>query len=60
MKTKGHGLSEKFPVVCFNKPGHEQIGTVGSSLIETEVEIRDEDGKRLSIGEKSENCVRGP
>jgi long-chain acyl-CoA synthetase len=47
-------------VVCFNKPGHEQIGTVGSSLIETEVEIRDEDGKRLSIGEKSEICVRGP
>jgi long-chain acyl-CoA synthetase len=58
--TEGYGLSETSPVVCFNKPGHEQIGTVGFPLIETEVEMRDEGGKTLAIGEEGEICVRGP
>jgi long-chain acyl-CoA synthetase len=58
--TEGYGLSETAPVVCFNTPGQEEIGTVGFPLSETEVEMRDEDGKTLAIGEEGELCVRGP
>ena len=58
--TEGYGLSETAPVLAFNTPGKEQIGTVGQPLSETEIEMRDENGKTLSQGEEGELCARGP
>ena len=58
--TEGYGLSETSPVVCFNQPGNEQIGSIGKPLISTEVEIWDEHDHSLPDGEEGQIVVRGP
>lgn len=58
--SEGYGLSETAPVLTFNEPGNEKIGTVGRPLIETEIEIRDDQGNTLAQGEEGEICARGP
>ncbi|QRI63461.1 long-chain fatty acid--CoA ligase [Shinella sp. PSBB067] len=59
--TEGYGLSETSPVATanrFDKP--EFTGTIGLPLPSTDVEIRDDDGKTLALGEVGEICIRGP
>ena len=58
--TEGYGLSETSPVVCFNKPGQEEVGTVGFPLIDTQVELRDANGQVVADGEEGEIVVKGP
>ncbi|WOX05168.1 AMP-binding protein [Microbulbifer pacificus] len=58
--TEGWGLSETSPVICLNEFGREEIGTVGTVLEDTEVQVWDEDGNALPQGESGELVVRGP
>lgn len=59
--TEGYGLSETSPVATANRfDSAEFTGTVGLPLPSTDVEIRDEDGNTLPVGEVGEICIRGP
>lgn len=58
--TEGYGLTETSPIVSFNPPGQEQIGTIGPPLRCTEVKIIDLNGADVTPGEPGELCVRGP
>ena len=58
--TEGYGLSETAPVVSFNIPGKEEIGTVGLELEGTEVALLDSSDKPVANGESGQIAVRGP
>ncbi len=59
--SEGYGLSETSPVATSNRmDSTEFTATVGLPIPSTEVEIRDEDGKTLAVGEVGEICIRGP
>jgi long-chain acyl-CoA synthetase len=59
--AEGYGLSETSPVATANRLDSEAFtGTIGLPLPSTEVEIRDDDGKTLPLGEIGEICIRGP
>ena len=58
---EGYGLSETSPVLTCNRGDiPEWTGTIGLPLPSTEISIRDDDGRELSIGEAGEICARGP
>ncbi len=58
---EGYGLTEAAPAVCVNPLNNtEYNGSIGLPLPSTEVSIRDDEGRALSIGETGELCVRGP
>lgn len=59
--TEGYGLSETSPVATVNRLDvREFSGMIGLPLPSTDIEIRDEDGATLAIGEVGEICIRGP
>ena len=59
--VEGYGLTETSPVVCANPLDlKEYSGAIGLPLPSTEIDIRDDQGKPLGIGEVGELCVRGP
>lgn len=58
--TEGYGLSETSPVACFNKPGEEELGTVGHPLPQTQVELRDENNQTVADGQEGEIVIKGP
>ena len=59
--TEGYGLSETSPVATVNRLDvREFTGMIGLPLPSTDIEIRDEDGNTLPIGEVGEICIRGP
>ncbi|MCJ7994997.1 long-chain fatty acid--CoA ligase [Rhizobium cremeum] len=59
--TEGYGLSETSPVATVNRlDSNEFSGMIGLPLPSTDIEIRDEDGNTLPIGETGEICIRGP
>jgi long-chain acyl-CoA synthetase len=55
--SEGYGLSETSPVVCFNRPGKERLGTVGRPVEDTEIQLWDENDQ---IVEEGQIVVRGP
>jgi long-chain acyl-CoA synthetase len=55
--SEGYGLSETSPVVCFNIPGQEHLGTVGKPVADTEIQLWDENDQ---IVEEGQIVVRGP
>ena len=57
---EGYGLTETSPGVTFNRPGHEQIGSIGFALPYTELKLIDDNDEDLPKGEIGELCVRGP
>jgi long-chain acyl-CoA synthetase len=58
---EGYGLSETSPVLTCNRSDiGEWTGTIGLPVPSTEISIRDDDGRELSIGERGEICARGP
>jgi len=59
--SEGYGLSETSPVATANRFDRTDFtGTIGLPLPSTEIDIRDDDGKSLPIGEVGEICIRGP
>ncbi|MVA98443.1 long-chain-fatty-acid--CoA ligase [Nitratireductor sp. CAU 1489] len=59
--AEGYGLSETAPVATANRFDSDTFtGTIGLPIPSTEIAIRDEDGKDLSLGEVGEICIRGP
>lgn len=60
MITEGYGLSETAPVLCFNTPGSEELGTVGLPLLDTEIALLDSNDKPVAHGESGQIAARGP
>ena len=58
----GYGLTESCGGDTLMERGREieKIGSTGRALSHVEIEIRDEQGNRLSPGENGEICLRGP
>ncbi len=58
---EAYGLTETSPAATINPVDLEEYnGCIGLPISSTEVSIRDDDGKELSIGEAGELCIRGP
>lgn len=57
---EGYGLTETSPVVSVNSGNGNRIGTIGVPVPSTEIDIRDDEGKSLGIGEVGELCIKGP
>ena len=59
--TEGYGLSETSPVASCNTPlAQEFTGSIGLPLPDTEMCIRDEEGRELPTGQVGEIYIRGP
>ena len=58
--TEGYGLSETAPVVAFNEPGNEQLGTVGLPLADTDVLLLDSDDQPVPDGSEGQIAAKGP
>jgi long-chain acyl-CoA synthetase len=59
--VEAYGLSETSPAVTINPFDlADYNGAIGLPVPSTDIEIRDDSGKELSLGESGELCVRGP
>jgi long-chain acyl-CoA synthetase len=56
---ESYGMTESAPMVTYNHYYRHVIGSVGTPVSGVEVQIRDDKGNRLEVGEKGEICVRG-
>jgi long-chain acyl-CoA synthetase len=58
---EGYGLTETSPVVSANPLNATEFsGSIGLPLPSTEIQIRDDNGHEVMLGESGELCVRGP
>ncbi len=58
---EAYGLTETSPAVCINPiDNKDHNGTVGLPLPETDIVIKDSNGKNMPINEIGEICVKGP
>ena len=58
---EAYGLTETSPAACINPMTlKEYNGFIGLPLPSTEIEIKDDDGQTLPLGEVGELCIRGP
>ena len=57
---EGYGLTETSPVVSVNSGNGMRLGTIGVPVPSTHIDIRDDDGKTVAVGERGELCVKGP
>ncbi|MEM6462982.1 MAG: long-chain-fatty-acid--CoA ligase [Pseudomonadota bacterium] len=60
--SEGYGLSETSPVATANRfdTDGEFTGSIGLPLPSTDIDIRDDEGASLPLGEVGEICIRGP
>ncbi len=59
--VEGYGLSETSPSVSCNPTDNLSFtGTIGLPLPSTELDLRDDDGQPVPLGQPGEICVRGP
>jgi len=59
--VEAYGLTETSPAACINPMNIKDYnGYIGVPIPSTEVEIKDDNGKSLPIGEVGEICIRGP
>ncbi|EDQ31573.1 Acyl-CoA synthetase (AMP-forming)/AMP-acid ligase II [Hoeflea phototrophica DFL-43] len=59
--SEGYGLSETSPVATANRfDAADFSGTIGLPLPSTSIDIRDEDGAPVPLGEVGEICIKGP
>lgn len=59
--SEGYGLSETSPVATANRFDADDFsGTIGLPLPSTFIDIRDEDGKAVPLGDVGEICIKGP
>lgn len=58
---EGYGLTETSPVLTFNPTdGTDRIGTIGLPAPSTDIQLLDDDGKEVPLGERGEICAKGP
>jgi long-chain acyl-CoA synthetase len=58
---EAYGLTETSPAACINPMTLKEFnGYIGLPISSTEVEIKDDNNKSLSLGEIGEICIRGP
>jgi long-chain acyl-CoA synthetase len=58
---EAYGLTETSPAACINPMTlKEYNGFIGLPIPSTEIEIKDDNGKTLPLGEIGEICIRGP
>ncbi|MDZ4715010.1 MAG: AMP-binding protein [Cytophagales bacterium] len=58
--SEGYGLSETSPVLTFQIAGKERMGSIGVPIPNTEIQMMDDDGNVVPMGESGELCARGP
>lgn len=59
--SEGYGLSEASPVTAFNPLDRpRKPGSIGTSIINVENKVVDENGNEVAVGEVGELIVRGP
>jgi long-chain acyl-CoA synthetase len=58
--SEGYGLSETSPVLTYQLPGKERMGSIGVPVASTEIKMLDDDGNEVPAGEPGELCARGP
>ncbi|MFT4414819.1 fatty acid--CoA ligase family protein [Fredinandcohnia humi] len=59
--SEGYGLSEASPVTCFNPLDRpRKAGSIGTSIVNVENKVIDENGEELPVGQVGELIVRGP
>ncbi len=59
--VEGYGLSETSPVATVNRVDvHDFTGSIGLPVPNTEIAIRDDEGRDMPLGERGEICIRGP
>ncbi|HMM67034.1 MAG TPA: AMP-binding protein [Dokdonella sp.] len=59
--VEGYGLSETSAAITYNRPdGDNPVGSIGKTLGEVEISLRDEQGHVVPVGEAGELCARGP
>jgi long-chain acyl-CoA synthetase len=56
----GYGLTETSPVAAVRHVEHNQPGTIGPPIPQTEIEVRTLEGQRLQTGETGVLWIRGP
>ncbi|MFI4963027.1 MAG: AMP-binding protein [Legionellales bacterium] len=58
---EAYGLTETSPAVTMNPMNYEGYnGSIGLPLPSTDISIRDDEDKEVSIGESGELCIKGP
>lgn len=58
---EAYGLTETSPAACINPLDLKAYnGTIGVPIPSTDIQIRDNEGREVSIGEPGELCIRGP
>ncbi len=58
---EAYGLTETSPAACINPMTLKDYnGFIGLPIPSTEVEIKDDNGKTIPLGEIGEICIRGP
>ena len=59
--VEGYGLSETSAAITYNRwDAPNPVGSIGQSLAEVEISLRDESGNPVAVGEPGELCARGP
>jgi long-chain acyl-CoA synthetase len=58
---EAYGLTETSPAACMNPLNLKDFnGSVGLPISSTEVQIKDDDGKEVPLGDAGEICIKGP
>jgi long-chain acyl-CoA synthetase len=59
--VEAYGLTETSPAVCMNPIDlKEYNGAIGLPIPSTDVDVRDDSGKVVEVGEVGELCIKGP
>src|SRR6185295_18959248 len=58
--SEGYGLSETSPVLTYQITGRERMGSIGVPIPNTEIQMMDDNGNVMPMGESGELCARGP
>ena len=58
--TQAWGLTETSPAAAINPTGAEFNGSIGLPIPSTEIDVRDDAGQEIPLGQTGEICVRGP
>lgn len=56
---EGYGLTEASPVLCFNPEKKPKVGTVGLPIPGVQIQLRDDNGKKVKPGEVGEIWAKG-